>query len=471
MSAMSAAVSTATFEGSDVDGLDHLAHDCTTAAEVVNGVKAVCEAIVAAASIFGPFGAAFITYLKTVVIPWLTKIAEALQLFAKVLSARSSMQRDASSPATSLPNYTTPANLPVQNTSNYPTMPVATGSSGGSGAGGASPSPVSSGSSTVGQPPAIGATSGTAGAAGSTAAGAAGSQNPIVQEITALTGLVTAVDHLLHPNASGTGAATPVTGAPITSTPVPGTPITGTDPGAGLGGLAGGTVTPTGTAANGDVIGTLQIPVEVSPDGTITPLLHTGDASVPTTGSTGPATTVTGPAAHSAVAPAPAISHHPAAVGGSTHALAHPHGLAADSGGSAGGTGGGTGSAGGGTGGGGSFGGGGATPAPVSHTAPTVAHHAAASIAHATAPAHAAPGHTAPHAAPAAHHGGNHDGLYSGLGQATGLGAGAGAIAKAALHEAGQRADGGPIGATALPFDADSDGGAQAAVYSGVLGQ
>ena len=116
------------FEGADVDGLDAVARDCAQAAQVVDDVKAVCEAIVAAASIFGPFGAAFIAYLRSVVIPWLTKIAEALQLFGKVLSMRSLLQRDASSASTSLPTYTTPGDLPSADTNNYPVMATTTGS-------------------------------------------------------------------------------------------------------------------------------------------------------------------------------------------------------------------------------------------------------------------------------------------------------------------------------------------------------
>ena len=69
--------------------------------------------------------------------------------FAKVLSARSSMQRDASSPATSLPTYQTPTNLPAGNTNDYPTMPVQAGPAGGSGAGGAAPVSGATGGGTV----------------------------------------------------------------------------------------------------------------------------------------------------------------------------------------------------------------------------------------------------------------------------------------------------------------------------------
>src|SRR3954451_18068077 len=142
-------VASSTYRGADVDGLDRLAQEFQQAAQVCDEVKMACEVIVAAAFIFGPFGAAFVSYLKTVVIPWLTKISEALKLMAKVLSAHSHAQRDASSSATSLPSYTTPGNLPTGNTANYPVLPpAATGSSGSGssgGAGAAAPAPVGGG--------------------------------------------------------------------------------------------------------------------------------------------------------------------------------------------------------------------------------------------------------------------------------------------------------------------------------------
>ncbi|MBN9619111.1 MAG: hypothetical protein J0H43_05195 [Actinobacteria bacterium] len=116
----------AAFEGADVDGLDRLAQEFAQAAQVVDEVKMACEVIVAAASIFGPFGAAFVAYLKGVVIPWLTRIAEALQLMAKVLSVHSQAQRSASSSATSLPSYSFPASsAPAASTANYPLLAIA----------------------------------------------------------------------------------------------------------------------------------------------------------------------------------------------------------------------------------------------------------------------------------------------------------------------------------------------------------
>jgi hypothetical protein len=119
---MTAVATTGGFEGADVDGLDHLAQEFEQAAQVCDEVRAACEVIVAASWVFGPFGAAFTSYLKTVVIPWLRKIAEALRLMSKVLSFHSQAQRDASSSATSLPSYRTPDALPAVSTHHYPIL-------------------------------------------------------------------------------------------------------------------------------------------------------------------------------------------------------------------------------------------------------------------------------------------------------------------------------------------------------------
>src|SRR3954451_19285517 len=138
-------VASSTYRGADVDGLDRLAQEFQQAAQVCDEVKMACEVIVAASFIFGPFGAAFVSYLKTVVIPWLTKISEALKLMAKVLSAHSHAQRDASSSATSLPSYSTPPSLPAGNTGTYPVLPATT-ATGSGGAGATAPTPVTPGS-------------------------------------------------------------------------------------------------------------------------------------------------------------------------------------------------------------------------------------------------------------------------------------------------------------------------------------
>ncbi|GAB2477782.1 hypothetical protein [Jatrophihabitans fulvus] len=139
------------FRGADVEGLDGLSRDFTQAAEIVDGVRTACEAIVAAASIFGPFGAAFVAYLKGTVIPWLTKIEQALRSMSQVLATHSQAQKDASSAGTSLPTYTSTGSLPVGNTADYPLL--------GQGGAAATGAPVTSGTpaATIGSAPLIGA--------------------------------------------------------------------------------------------------------------------------------------------------------------------------------------------------------------------------------------------------------------------------------------------------------------------------
>lgn len=117
------------FQGADVDGLTRIAQQCQQSAQVADEICAVLEAIVAASWAFGPFGAAFTSYLKTVVIPWLKKISQALKLFAKVLGAHAQAQQQASaafsdpSVAGALPTYTTPQ-LPAGDTRQFPLLPA-----------------------------------------------------------------------------------------------------------------------------------------------------------------------------------------------------------------------------------------------------------------------------------------------------------------------------------------------------------
>ena len=123
------------FQGADVDGLDHIAKECNDGAEVAGEVCTALEAICAAAWIFGPFGAAFIAYLKSVVIPWLKAVAAALKAFAAVLSLASGNQKQTSAGgdmSLGTGGYTTPA-LPSSSTADFPTLgPVtATGTAGG----------------------------------------------------------------------------------------------------------------------------------------------------------------------------------------------------------------------------------------------------------------------------------------------------------------------------------------------------
>jgi hypothetical protein len=121
------------FQGADVDGLTRISQQCQQSAQVADEICAVLEAIVAASWAFGPFGAAFTSYLKTVVIPWLKRISQALKLFAKVLSAHAQAQQQASAgyadASIAMPTYTTPQ-LPAGDTRQFPVLP-ATDQSGG----------------------------------------------------------------------------------------------------------------------------------------------------------------------------------------------------------------------------------------------------------------------------------------------------------------------------------------------------
>lgn len=118
------------FLGADVVGLEQVAKTCRDAASFAQTVRNVLRAIVAAASIFGPWGKAFIAYLEHVVIPWLEQVIAALTAFAKVLSGNAEAQRRVSAGETvnlpPPPTYQTPA-LPAGDTQQYPVLPPASG--------------------------------------------------------------------------------------------------------------------------------------------------------------------------------------------------------------------------------------------------------------------------------------------------------------------------------------------------------
>ncbi len=117
--------------GADVEGLDGVAAHCKQGAEIAGEVVAVLEAICAASFIFGPFAASFITYLQTVVIPWVKAVQEALTRFASALTGQAADQRSTSGALTGGPggmSYRTPANLPTGNTRDYPLLGAPTAS-------------------------------------------------------------------------------------------------------------------------------------------------------------------------------------------------------------------------------------------------------------------------------------------------------------------------------------------------------
>jgi len=102
------------FLGADTDELRGAADECMQGKEVTDQVIQYLQALIAllkAASFFsGGASAAYAEYLETVVVPWLQKISQALELFAKVLGANAEAQDQASQGETvdagSLPSYT-----------------------------------------------------------------------------------------------------------------------------------------------------------------------------------------------------------------------------------------------------------------------------------------------------------------------------------------------------------------------------
>ena len=102
------------FLGADTDELRGAADECLQGKEVTDQVIQYLQALIAllkAASFFsGGASAAYAEYLETVVVPWLQKISQALELFAKVLGANAEAQDQASQGETvdagSLPTYT-----------------------------------------------------------------------------------------------------------------------------------------------------------------------------------------------------------------------------------------------------------------------------------------------------------------------------------------------------------------------------
>lgn len=354
------------FRGADVEGLDRLAQEFEQAAQVCDEVRMACELIVAVAPLFGPFGAAFISYLAHTVIPWLKKISEALTMMAKILSSHSHAQKDVSSSKTSLPSYRTPANLPQTHAGNYPVLPSTGGTNDPTSNASGAP-PTGTGAATVSAAPTIGgpADGTTTGSAATTA------QSPLAQDINAVANLVTAIARLTgHDPACGTtGDPGGTTGDPGGATGDPGG--SSNPAGVNLGGTAlGGTAlggalpagtdpglgSPSGTGAGdgtggiaaavhpGDTVGLLSVPVAISPDGHITPLLHASDAPATSSAGTTPTLTGTTPSigdTHPAISAGDSQALHPAPP---AHPLAHlPQSGGGHGGGSSGGYGGGSG--------------------------------------------------------------------------------------------------------------------------------
>lgn len=151
------------FLGVDVDDLRSAGAKCQEGAEetdqVISYLMILIAALEAASFFTGGASAAYARYLRTVVLPWLRQVSQALHLFAKVLGAHADAQDRASAGETvdwsALPTYTSPTNLPTSSTSQYPSVAPTTPAA-----------PVPSGTTPAATPVGAGAAPATAGSTG-----------------------------------------------------------------------------------------------------------------------------------------------------------------------------------------------------------------------------------------------------------------------------------------------------------------
>lgn len=235
------------FLGADTEELQEAGQKCQEGAEatgqVIQYLRALVIALKAASFFTGGASAAYAQYLETTVIPWLERVKQALDLFAKVLLAHADAQNKVSAGESvdwgGLPTYRTPA-LPAGDTRDYP--PLVSGT----------PGPVTASAGGSPAAPAPGTTT-----PGSTAVEGFGPADQVGRDagVPGGTGTVTAAPGGAGVGAAGTGSAGGGTGAGS------GTPLGGGTPG-GLpaGAPAGGDgVTPTTgspTISTGTVDGT-----------------------------------------------------------------------------------------------------------------------------------------------------------------------------------------------------------------------
>ncbi len=252
------------FLGADTEELQEAGQKCQegaeTTGEVIQYLRALVIALKAASFFTGGASAAYAQYLETTVIPWLERIKQALDLFARVLLAHADAQNRVSAGESvdwgGLPTYRSPA-LPAGDTRDYPTIVAGT------------PAPVSA---TAGPQP-TGAVPAGGGATGS------------------LTGIDAGVDTGAGADVgAGVGAGTGTVGGTPGGA---GAPVTAGTAGAGTGGagtssptLGGGTPggVPAGVPASGDG-STPTEPVGRISTGTVGGV--DGPAAVPVTGEVG----------------------------------------------------------------------------------------------------------------------------------------------------------------------------------------
>lgn len=117
------------FLGADTEELQEAGQKCQEGAEttgqVIQYLRALVIALKAASFFTGGASAAYAQYLETTVIPWLERIKQALDLFARVLLAHADAQNRVSAGESvdwsGLPSYRTPA-LPAGDTREYPAI-------------------------------------------------------------------------------------------------------------------------------------------------------------------------------------------------------------------------------------------------------------------------------------------------------------------------------------------------------------
>lgn len=117
------------FLGADTEELQEAGQKCQEGAEatgqVIQYLRALVLALKAASFFTGGASAAYAQYLETTVIPWLERVKQALDLFARVLLAHADAQNRVSAGESvdwsGLPTYRTPA-LPAGDTRDYPPL-------------------------------------------------------------------------------------------------------------------------------------------------------------------------------------------------------------------------------------------------------------------------------------------------------------------------------------------------------------
>src|SRR5262245_16514867 len=84
------------FRGADVDGLDTMARQCSTAADTADDVNRTLNEMVSSPVMYGPYARAFAADATSVMVPALIRATGVLRGFAQQLAANAAQQRQAS---------------------------------------------------------------------------------------------------------------------------------------------------------------------------------------------------------------------------------------------------------------------------------------------------------------------------------------------------------------------------------------